>query len=93
MGEVFLRLETFSHIRSCRSVEHTRFRLPFPLSLTLKMNDSSTPVTGSVSVRNAWCGRAAFLPFTVVSWSFNWSAEPNNTDLDNGVVALNLNFD
>lgn len=68
----------------------TRFTLPFPLSFTLKRNDSSTPVVGSVRVRKAWCGLVAFLPSTVVSWSFSVSVAPSETDFDSGDVGLSL---
>lgn len=72
----------------CRSL--TRLKLPFPLSLTLRRNDSSTPVVGSVRVRKAWWGRVAFFPSTVVSWSFSESVAPRDTDFESGDVALSL---
>jgi hypothetical protein len=58
--------------------------------LTVKTNDSSSPVSGSVKVRNAWCGLFAVFPSVVVSSSFKLSVAPNETDFDNGVLGFSL---
>lgn len=68
----------------------TRETLPLPLSLTVKTNDSSSPLTGSVKVRNAWCGFFAVFPSTVVRSSFNESVAPRETVLARGAEALSL---
>ena len=68
----------------------TKETLPLPLSLTLNTKDSSSPVVGSVKVRNAWCGRFALVPSRVVRSSFNESVAPKVTLFASGVVALSL---
>lgn len=46
--------------------DRTTSTLPLPLSLRVNGNDSSSPVEGSWSVRNAWCGFLPVLPSVVV---------------------------
>jgi len=68
----------------------TRETLPLPLSLTVSTKTSSSPLTGSVRARKAWCGRFAVFPSTVVRSSFNESVAPRDTVFARGVVALSL---
>lgn len=64
--------------------------MPFPLSFTLTTKESSKPVFGSVRVRNAWCGRFAVPPSTVLRTSFNVSAGPSDTGFPRSVEGLSL---
>jgi len=53
----------YQSVGMCRLTTST---LPLPLSLRVNGNDSSSPVEGSWSVRNAWCGLLPVLPSVVV---------------------------
>lgn len=70
--------------------ERTSSTFPLPLSLMLNGKDSSRPVLGSCTVRNAWCGRFGDESSLVVRTIFRVSVAPRETSCDSGDFGENL---
>lgn len=90
VGQVLVRLKSLMLLIAIEVILHTKATFALPLSFTLSTKDSSSPVVGSVRVRNAWCGRFAVLPSRVVRSSFSESVASSDTDLPKGVEGLSL---
>ncbi len=91
-GEVFLCLHYVSSFSGLKpeGQNRTTSTLPLPLSLTLNTNESSSPVEGSRSVKNAWCGLLASLSSVVVRMTFSVSEAPKDNAAESGAPGVNL---
>lgn len=77
--------------RFCCSAEHTTSIFALPFSFTLNGKDSCSPLSCSLKVKKAWCGRAPDFPSFVVKEILSESpAESANDEDVSGEVGESL---